>query len=431
MKLMMIFAAFAATACSCHPAAGQMQYPEATIPSPQPHSLDQFGAALAIQGDRMVVSARARYVATAPKIYVVNIPSGEIVHEFDEVASDVAFNEDCIVLLSPRVAPDVSRALVYDPETYELLNTIEFESPDILTGTDLAVDGTRIVIGNSWISTHAPRGGRAMVYDALTGQLERELFPDAFHETGYFGSQVDIDGGRIVVGTGGSSQDSDRAGLYVYDAETGELLNVYHPPLIDDGSVRVGGFDLAGGMLAFQYRTYVDYEDFEEIRLVDLEAPEPDFEFVAATQPERNYTMFSFGDAVRLFDGKLLVSGHARYDLSDTSDRVFVYALEDLSLRSTLRGPADVRAFLFFPDELRDGQLYLGRVGVGIEGAVGDGFVEVFTLTDCPQDIDQDGSLGGADAQEFVQGAPDWNDDGAFTFFDIHAYLRDFAAGCP
>ncbi len=59
------------------------------------------------------------------------------------------------------------------------------------------------------------------------------------------------------------------------------------------------------------------------------------------------------------------------------------------------------------------------------------------TPTDCPPDINDDGTLNFFDISAFLTAfnaqdpVADFNDDGTFNFFDISAFLSAFSAGCP
>jgi len=59
------------------------------------------------------------------------------------------------------------------------------------------------------------------------------------------------------------------------------------------------------------------------------------------------------------------------------------------------------------------------------------------TPTDCPPDINDDGTLNFFDISAFLSAfnaqdpVADFNDDGTFNFFDISAFLSAFSSGCP
>ncbi len=81
-------------------------------------------------------------------------------------------------------------------------------------------------------------GGRAFLFDANTGNLLRTFDGSFVSKNDVFGRSVAIDGNKIVIGAHGPSyedpelqnDDTDPGRVYVYDAGTGNLLNIITSP---------------------------------------------------------------------------------------------------------------------------------------------------------------------------------------------------------
>lgn len=421
-------------ACSM-PAHAQLFLPDDEILSPQPDSLDQFGRDLAIHGTRMVLTAPADLSPTPSAVYVVDLDQNEVVQTFDIIAEQVEFNESCLALARTTNQLRDIQIDIYNPDTYEFIRTIMIAgSNDQAYDFEISLEGTRLVVATRWDDRYGDNEGAVLVYDALTGVLEHEISPPDPAETRWFGQSLALDSNRVAF----TAWDESHANfwgsrLYIYDLDDGSLITQYTTPYNELASrTLIESVALRQNMLAFRVYTRIRTPDhvFDEVRVVDLDAP--DFESNSIHPPNRVYEATSFGHQLKFLGDYLCVSSFAKFGIFDTEGRVFVYN-DQLELISSHKGSQpnhESPQYFYYPDTLVDSTLYVGAVGDGIEGPIGDGTVYAFTLNPCPTDLNRDGEVNAFDVMQFLADTPDWNDDRAFNFFDVSLYVEQFLQGC-
>ncbi|MHA7814586.1 MAG: WD40 repeat domain-containing protein [Phycisphaerales bacterium] len=415
----------------------QLLYPEVEIPSFQPGSLDQFGAKIAVYDGRMLITASAMYSGNQPNAYLLDAASGDLIHTFtlDTIASgvgsiSVAMTNQYIAISRPSF--NESSVLIFDTASFELIRSIPIGDDDVhARNIPISLDRDRLVVGNPQADQGGFARGVVHVFDVTTGELEYDLHSEPRLNQIYFGTYVEIDSGRIVVGTGGSSvQEEDGAGIYVYDATSGSLITQYNPTTTDEERYFIiGGMDVRENLLLFHELNSYQSTSTSEIRAVDLS--DPDFSNTVITPPSTNYELFWSHPQIKIYEEYIVVGGIGRFGQFDFSGRLFVYDSNNYSLISVLRNyPIDPSQSLFLPSALINKKVFVGAVENGIEGPIGDGKIYAFTLSDCPQDLNHDGALNAFDVLQFVDNHTDWNDDQDFNFFDVSLYVEQFLQGC-
>jgi len=99
-------------------------------------------------------------------------------------------------------------------------------------GISLAIDGDYIVVGAPASSEVGNLTGSVYVFDVQTGVQLHRIIPAGSAARDTVGASVDIDDGVIAIG----APFYDRPGLggsgivYLYDAASGTLIDTYHPP---------------------------------------------------------------------------------------------------------------------------------------------------------------------------------------------------------
>lgn len=206
---------------------------------------DGFGTSVAISGDVAVVGAPYAdgSAADTGAAYVfertTNDPS--LTNDWQEVAIltpasqsaddyfgyDVAIDGDIIVVGARFEGGDASNegaAYVYRRDGNGQWNEVDRLDPSVDDsghfGVSVAVDGTTIVVGASWSTQQAPDGGAVYVFEPIaTDDWDEAAILTAFDaaEDDYFGHDVAIDGGRLVVGTQGEDgHGSNRGSIYLF-----------------------------------------------------------------------------------------------------------------------------------------------------------------------------------------------------------------------
>ena len=167
-----------------------------------------------------------------------------------EFGSKVAM-DDNFILISARSFNQIGQAYLFDADTLELLHVLDDPSPSFepdlsgildAFGSSIAIDNNTIVIGAPLDSRRVVFAGEVYVFDALSGELAFSLeSPDSgmFGSSGLFGTAVDISGDKIVVGAPieGSEFGFGPGSVYVF-SRTGQFERTLELPT---GAIGFGG----------------------------------------------------------------------------------------------------------------------------------------------------------------------------------------------
>lgn len=223
-------------------AANVSNSPVLTLTNPSGFSFDFFGRAVAISGNRVVVSARGSGIGAAngrsgyvyeldsttpgiPKFILTN-SSGVT---YDNARASIAISGTRVVIGAPNDnvgAESAGSAHIYDlasqtPTTPILTLTNPHPGSFELFGNAVAISGDRTVIGAVFDGTGAYRAGSAFVYnlDGITQAIPSLIITNPTpgdHE--HFGSSVAVHGTRVVIGAPYDDVDESNAGaVYVFD----------------------------------------------------------------------------------------------------------------------------------------------------------------------------------------------------------------------
>ncbi|WP_435640832.1 beta strand repeat-containing protein [Micavibrio aeruginosavorus] len=246
-----------------------------TIKNPSPASNATFGSQVEIEGDTIVVSARAGMssgVANAGVVYVFNTGralfqnpdvSTQIDNPFpeanDRFATSVSASGALILVGAYQANPggldNAGAAYVFNRMTGSLVSTLNNPTPAVsdVFGWEVALDDNIAVVG---ANQDDPGGvvdaGSAYVFDATTGSLLFTLNNPAPQTTDVFGINVRIDGNLIAVGAtldnpGGVN---DAGSVYIFNATTGALMTTIPNPAPAVGDRFAGGLDISGNLVA-------------------------------------------------------------------------------------------------------------------------------------------------------------------------------------
>jgi len=127
----------------------------------------------------------------------------------------------------------VGQAHLFDAGTGNLLQTFNDPTPtqQDFFGNSVALDGDYVLIGANRDDTQGIDVGQAHLFDATTGNL-LQVFNDPTPTDGdWFGRSVAIDGGHILIG----ARHDDTLGVdvgqaHLFDASTGNLLHTFNDP---------------------------------------------------------------------------------------------------------------------------------------------------------------------------------------------------------
>lgn len=220
--------------------------PVLTINNPAPANYDNFGSALALSGNRLVVGAYLDDAGAtdAGAAYVYDLSSGTPtvpLHTLANPAADaadqfgysVAIDANMIVVgarFDDEGATNAGRAYVYDLSTgtptvpvHTLNNPTPADSDAF--GYSVAISGQRVAIGAYLDSTVANSAGSVYLYDLESAAPTTPVTisnPTTPAWTEYFGSSLSLVGSRLIVGASGENTGASAAGAaFVYDVTGG------------------------------------------------------------------------------------------------------------------------------------------------------------------------------------------------------------------
>ncbi|WP_435640813.1 hypothetical protein [Micavibrio aeruginosavorus] len=254
------------------------------LDNPSPNATDNFGYSVAIDGNVAVVGAHmdesdgGAGTSAAGRAYVFNATTGALVTALNNPSPNTSDNFGNAVAISGNLVlvgaymdesdggagvSAAGRAYVFNATTGALVATLNNPSPTATDnfGNSVALDGTVAVVGAMFDEADGgasvSSAGRAYVFDATTGVLVTALNNPNSTASDEFGSSVGVSGNLAVVGawqdeSDGSAGVSAAGRAYVFDTTTGLLVGVLNNPspnttdnfgwavAIDDGIAAVG-----------------------------------------------------------------------------------------------------------------------------------------------------------------------------------------------
>ncbi|MDA1266898.1 MAG: hypothetical protein O2816_17595 [Planctomycetota bacterium] len=254
------------------------------------HYGDEFGTAMDIDGGRLAVGTPGvDHPVQGGHVYVYDLATREKLHRIQssfaklKLGTALDLDGDSLVVGGPGASwnPegrvfvfDLSNA-PYEMTTDDAILTIDGPGSGDRFGTSVALDGNLLLVG-------AVAGDVAYVYDWTTGQLLHEFSPaDQYSQ---FGHSVALEGNLAAVGAPNEDTAAHIAGsVFVFDVVTGQQLYWLLPPKpwfqadfgfdldLDGGRLLVGDpgwtrptylFEAATGALLMEFRGTEDSEDF-------------------------------------------------------------------------------------------------------------------------------------------------------------------------
>lgn len=202
--------------------------------NPDPSPGDLFASSVAISGENVVIGAFLDDTGAPDtgSVYVFNAATGALVHtilnpqpgEADLFGADVAIDGDKIVVgarADDLGAVDAGAAYLFDAVTGKLLQTFANPTPEPgdKFGVSVAISKNQVLIGASGDDTGAANSGSAYWFDAATGNLLETFTNPKAGDGDLFANAVDIqDGNALIVGAIGDDTTQANAGAaYVFE----------------------------------------------------------------------------------------------------------------------------------------------------------------------------------------------------------------------
>ncbi|WP_236619925.1 FG-GAP repeat protein [Micavibrio aeruginosavorus] len=232
-----------------------------TLNNPSATSTDNFGWTAGLSGNLAAIGAPndesdgGAGVANAGRAYVFNATTGALVstlnnpapHTNDQFGYSIAIDGNLVAVGTPNDAADGTsgvlsgRAYVFNATTGALVSSLNNPYPNATDyfSNAIAISGNRVVVGAPWDESDGTTGtssaGRAYVFNATTGALISTINNPTPHANDYFGVSVSISGNIVAVGapydeSNGTTGTADAGRVYLFSADTGALITAISNP---------------------------------------------------------------------------------------------------------------------------------------------------------------------------------------------------------
>jgi outer membrane protein assembly factor BamB len=220
-----------------------------TLENPTPAANDQFGLTVSLSGNLALVGAQndGTGAAGAGAAYLFNATTGSLLRTFTDPgpspilldnfghAVAVSGNRALISAIGDDLgATNAGVAYLFDTTTGALLRTFQNPTPQSGDnfGVDVALFGDRALISTTNDDTAATNAGAAYLFDTTTGTLLKTFLnptPELNNQFGNndnFGAEVALSGTKALIGAPNESVNGFHNGAaYLYDLATGNLLH--------------------------------------------------------------------------------------------------------------------------------------------------------------------------------------------------------------
>lgn len=307
------------------------QSPEHVLANPSPTDDDCFGVAVAVAGDRVVVSAYHDDAAAtnAGRVYVFDlgapnpsIPSMVLARPGaaanDGFGNSLALSGDKVVVgieTADATAANSGSAVVFDlasPTPSVPLVTLVNPAPaaGCYYGTSVSISGDTVVVGAYRDSAVAGNGGACHVYDlsGSTPELSVHTLKKVTPASGdLFGNAVAVSGSKVLVGASHDDMGDDEAGnSFLFDLSTGTPtvpVSTFSNPVKESPDRFGAAVAIAGDWIAIGSPDSDGRSSAAgRVKIHDLASSEPGQAFVSLENPDS-----SAGDA---FGGAVAMSGN-------------------------------------------------------------------------------------------------------------------------
>ncbi len=221
------------------------------IENPTPQGGDQFGRALALSNNRLLVGALSDNTAgpDAGAAYLLDVNSAELMMTFlnpspgrgDWFGYSVAIYENMLVIGAEKdddIVDNGGAAYLFDGSTGELLRSFSPANPHVEDqfGHSLAIDAERIAIGADQDHIAASRGGAVYLYDSYLSDSSTLFLPPNPAEGDRFGHWIAIMEPYLIIGADLQDTSESNAGVvYQYTLDSGELIRTILNPELSEG----------------------------------------------------------------------------------------------------------------------------------------------------------------------------------------------------
>ncbi len=293
-------------------------------------------------------------------------------------------------------------------------------------GYNLSINDVAVVIGATGYNPDF--AGRVFVYNAANNALVTSLIPEPGTGDTNYGQVVDHNDDYLVVSAPGSRFDAIGGAVYVYDFVTGELLHRITPPAPDpNGAAHFGvAMDLEGDKLLIGSGDFAPDGLRSKVFVYDLTTGAVD-----ATLTNDSGTIFDrFGQSISVEGNIAVISASYDSDVGPTAGAVYIFDLNTYEMIDKVY-PTNVTRHRSFGRQVKiqDGTI-LATSFLNNTGNLDDRAVHVL-YSYCKADINLDGMINFFDVSAMLKFAVDFDQNGVFNFFDISSFLQSYQSDCP
>lgn len=241
-----------------------------TFNNPDPQNNDFFGWAVAVSGTNALIAAHFDDTGAenAGSVYLFDTITGNLLQTFNNPTPEIGDSFGGFMSISGSKvligagldntgAENAGSAYLFDMGTGNLLQTFTNPNPKSgdLFGHTVSLSGTKALISSAYDSTEATDTGIAYLFDIETGNL-LQTFNNPTPQSGdRFGFSASLSGTYALIGSPNDDIGATDAGsVYLFDTETGNLLQTFNNPTPQIGdlfgfSAFVSGTDIFIGAL--------------------------------------------------------------------------------------------------------------------------------------------------------------------------------------
>jgi outer membrane protein assembly factor BamB len=287
----------------------------------------------------------------------------------DRFGFAVALNRNYAAVSAPsddEGAIDSGAVYLFDPETGRLQRSLFNPNPgdDNQFGGAVALSGDRVLVGTPQADAGASNSGAAYLFDAKTGELLQTFTNPAPGAGDLFGNAVAIDGDSILIGAflDDAGDDNENIGAaYLFDAKTGELKQAFLDPNPSEGDLFGSGVAISGNRILVSSRSQnADGSNRGVVYLFDLNTGDLLQTFINPT-PDRGEV---FGLSIALYGDVVAIGASANDGGLENNGAAYVFDAVTGNLMQTFFNPAPAKGDLFGNAVAMDSSgLLIGAVG--------------------------------------------------------------------
>jgi VCBS repeat-containing protein len=221
-----------------------------------------LGISVALDGDSALIGAARDDTqgSNVGRAYLFDVTNGALLQTFDDptvtdrdnFGASVALDGDRVLIGANN--DDTQGTRVGQAHLFDASGTLlqTFDDPTATTGDrfgwSVALDGDRVLIGANSDDTQGPNVGQAHLFDAATGELLQTFDDPTPTSQDLFGWSVALEGDRVLIGAArDDTQNSGVGQAHLFDATTGNLLQTFDDPMVTNGDRFGGSVALDGG----------------------------------------------------------------------------------------------------------------------------------------------------------------------------------------